>query len=65
MQYPFFNTQQGGIQNSHWNSRLIRHGDRLNSWKNGCQNCSNVHSTFVAAKHWQRKHCDSKVPQMM
>ena len=27
MKYPRFNTQQGGIQNSHRSSRLIRHGN--------------------------------------
>ena len=29
VKYPCFNTQQGGIQNSHRNSRLIRHGNGL------------------------------------
>ena len=29
MKYPFSNTQQGGIQNSHRNSRLIRHACRF------------------------------------
>ena len=27
MIYSFFNTQQGGFQNNHLNSRLIRHGN--------------------------------------
>ena len=27
MKFPFFNTQKGGIQNSHRNSQLIRHGN--------------------------------------
>ena len=37
----FFNTQQGGIQNSGRNSRLIRHGNSF--MENGCQNFSYVH----------------------
>ena len=43
MEYPFFNTQQGGNQNSWRSSWLIRHGAL--SRKNGCQNFSYVHST--------------------
>ena len=50
MKYPFLNTQQGGIQNSHRNSRLIRHGNSF--MENGCQNFSYVHRS---RKHWECK----------
>ena len=49
MKYPgFYYAQQGGIQNSRWNSRLIRHEEL--SRNNRCHNFPYVHSS---RKHWK------------
>ena len=47
----FFNTQEGGIQNSHRNSRLIRHGKGFIE-----ESMSKLFYAHSSRKHWKCKY---------